>query len=201
MNPKEQRDAFLEGIYRQHYKKLENMCLQYVGYAGEYRGIVDESVQDAFLQAVKDYEILRDYSPSRLDAWLTDTCMHRLTTALRTYRRRKKRRIYVPDDTELRLSAEQINDAIDAFLEQTHKRECIERLTAALNSREREILDKHLRQGLPFKEIAKQERTTVGAVKGVLARLRAKAKKAAAENPQDFFIIFVSILQLMRFIK
>lgn len=200
VNTNDQREAFLEDIYQQYSTKLEKLCLQYVSYREEYRGIVDESVQEAFLQAVKDYDKLCGFSRPRIEGWLTITCMNRLTTALRTDRRRKKRSVYITGETELHISAELIRQAMEEFLERMHDNESTERIIAVLNNRERIILDKHIRQRMSFNEIAAQEHTSASAVKGVLARLRKKARKIVADNPQDFIIIFVSILHLVRFI-
>ena len=47
--------------------KLENYCLHYVGYQAEYMGLIGESIQNTFLQAVIDYEKLSGYKPSHID--------------------------------------------------------------------------------------------------------------------------------------
>lgn len=87
------------------------------------------------------------------------------------------------------------------FLSKITNREIIDRLFAVFNDSERRILNAHIIEELSFEDIAAREHTTVGAVKAVLARLRAKAKKAAKENSQDFFVVIVSIMYLVRFME
>ena len=201
MNKDEKRNLFLNDIYQKNARKLENYCLRYVGYQAEYRGLVDESIQNTFLQAVKDYDKLIGYTPSHIDAWLMNVCHKRFTTALKTYRRRHARTKPLIDDTTLYLSPEQVLDATDVFLSKITNREIIDRLFAVFNDRERRILNAHIIEELSFEDIAAREHTTVGAVKAVLARLRAKAKKAAKENSQDFFVVIVSIMYLVCFME
>ncbi len=69
-------------------KKLERICLRYVNYQPEYREIAANSVQKTFLKALEEYGKLKD--ASYIEPWLYQTCMHRFTTALKTYRRRMK---------------------------------------------------------------------------------------------------------------
>lgn len=201
MDTKDQRDVFLDSIYRRYALKLENFCLQFVGYAEEYRGIVDESVQNTFLQAVRKYEELYGYTDSHIEAWLMDVCRKRLTTALRTYRRRRKRLIYISAEEKLYLPADRTVDIANDFLSKQSSQLILERLLSTFNARERKILEDRLLKNESFETIAKRENTSVGAIKAVLARLRSKAKKAVANNPQDFFIFFVSFLLLTRFKK
>lgn len=58
------RDTFLEIIYQRNHSKLEKYCLHYVNCNPEYQGIINDSIQEAMLQAVKDYEKLRTYPDS-----------------------------------------------------------------------------------------------------------------------------------------
>lgn len=87
------RDVFLEQTYMRYAHKLENMCLCYVHYQEEYRHLVDDSIQKTFESATRQYKDLQNHP--YLEGWLCQTCMNRLTTALRTYRRRKIGRAHV----------------------------------------------------------------------------------------------------------
>ena len=86
-----QKEEFFELIYAQYAKKLERICLRYVNYQPEYREIAADSVQKTFLKALEEYDKLKD--ASYIEPWLYQTCMHRFTTALKTYRRRMLLRI------------------------------------------------------------------------------------------------------------
>lgn len=109
----ESRDDFLERIYILYARKLENMCLNYVNYQENYRDIVDDSIQKTFETATRQNKdlLVNPY----LEGWLCQTCMNRLTTALRTYRRRMKRQTSL-DDANFTLPPEQIQNAVDEIV-------------------------------------------------------------------------------------
>ena len=54
---------------------------------------------------------------------------------------------------------------------------------------------------LSLSEIARQEQISVGAAKSILARARAKVRRIREECPHDFFVIFVSFLHVVYFMK
>lgn len=82
-------EHFFEELYFRYAIKLERMCYKYVSYQNEYTSIIEESIQETFLQAIKQYHKLQSYSPSHLEAWLVETCWNRLKPAVKKYRRRK----------------------------------------------------------------------------------------------------------------
>lgn len=90
-----QKEEFFELIYAQYAKKLERICLRYVNYQPEYREIAADSVQKTFLKALEEYDKLKD--ASYIEPWLYQTCMHRFTTALKTYRRRMKHHVLIDE--------------------------------------------------------------------------------------------------------
>ena len=192
------REDFLERIYVLYAHKLENMCLNYVHYQDVYRDIVDDSIQKTFETATRQYKELQN-NPY-LEGWLCQTCMNRLTTALRTYRRRMKRQMSLDDDINFTLPPEQIRDAMDEIVNRISNKELLDRILQALNDRERDIVQRHFVLGESVNEIADAEHTTVGAVKAIIARIRAKARKIGGHKIILVFCI-VSFQQLMRFRK
>lgn len=193
------RDDFLTDIYTRYAHQLENFCHQYVHYQSEYRELIDDCIQRTFESAIKEYEKLSRCSC--VQAWLFKACFNRLTTALRTYRRRKKRQTSLDDEVSFVLPQEAIIASIDEFVNRLSNKELIERIMTALNDREREVVQRHLIQGESLEDLAKEKNTTPGAMKAVLARIRSKARKIAGKNLQVFFIIFVSFLQIVRIKK
>ncbi len=193
------RDDFLEQTYVRYAHKLENMCLCYVHYQEVYRDLVDDSIQKTFEIATRQYKELQN-NPY-LEGWLCQTCMNRLTTALKTYRRRMNRQSSLDDEASFTVPPEQIRDAVDDIVNRLSNQELIDRIMAALSAREREVVQRHLVQGESLVDIAKEKNTSVGAVKAVLARIRAKARKIGGRNMQFFFTVFVSFLQFVRLKK
>jgi len=201
MRTSDDKELFFVKCYGLYARKLENMCLKYVGYQDEYRCIIDESIQETFLQAVKNYDNLNGFTPSHLEGWLVQTCWNRFRPEVKKYRHRKKRHAVLPDKGEPYLSPEQLQIILERYFETLHNQEFIDKLLHILNERERDAVDRYFLQGLSLDEMAKQDETSVGAVKGVLARAKAKLKKAAKKNFQNFFIFFVSFLLVMHFMK
>lgn len=123
-----QKEEFFELIYAQYAKKLERICLRYVNYQPEYREIAADSVQKTFLKALEEYDKLKD--ASYIEPWLYQTCMHRFTTALKTYRRRMKHHVLIDEKMENVLSTERTITTIDALYYSFSKhiqktRECV----------------------------------------------------------------------------
>ena len=146
---KEEKEAFIESLYLQYAGKLERASLNYVRHRGEYRDLVDDSIQKTFLKAYEEYDTLKD--APYIEAWLFKVCRYRLMTALNTYRRRQKRHVPLEDD-------------------------------AALNEREKGLVQAHFVDGVSCEELAKRQNTTIGAIRTALARLRKKARRLAEDE-------------------
>lgn len=172
---KEEKEAFIESLYLQYAGKLERACLNYVRHRGEYRDLVDDSIQKTFLKAYEAYDTLKD--APYIEAWLFKTCRYRLLTALNTYRRRQKR--HVPLEDEETLTQAQLMTAIDALPEKIGSRETLERILDALSEREKGLVQEHFVNGASFEELAERRNTTIGAIRTALARLRKKARRLA----------------------
>lgn len=149
--------------------------------------------------AVKNYKALSTYTDAHTDAWLMNACRNRLTTALRTYYRRKSWHAYSLNEN-ISLPTGQIVGIMHEFFDQLHNHECAERIVAALNERERRIVGMRFQENMSFKEIAEQEHSTVAAIKAVLARLFMKIRKMASKNHCKFFTFTVLTLFFIRFI-
>lgn len=199
MHMNESKEAFLEDIYCRYAHKLENICLQYTSYRPEYRDIVDDSIQKTFETATRQYKELQ-HSPY-LEGWLCKTCMNRLRTELQTYRRRKKRQISFEAIENFQLSSDQLQQAVDDAINRINNRDLIQRIFSALNKREHDIAFRYFIQGESVSEIAQLNHVSIGAVKAVIARFRANARKIANENFYLFIIYSVSFSTLMRLKK
>ena len=175
---KEEKEAFIESLYLQYAGKLERASLNYVRHRGEYRDLVDDSIQKTFLKAYEEYDALKD--APYIEAWLFKVCRYRLMTALNTYRRRQKRHVPLEDDAAL--TERELMTAIDALPDAIGNRETLERILDALSEREKGLVRERFVNGASFEEMAQRERTTVGAIRAALARLRKKARRLAEDE-------------------
>ena len=173
-----EKEAFIEWLYTQYAVKLERASLNWVQHRPEYRDMVDDSIQKTFLKACEEYDRLKD--APYIEAWLFKTCRHRLLTEINTYRRRQKRHVALDGGTSV--SDERLMTAIDALPEQIGNRETLERILDALSEREKGLVRERFVNGASFEEMAQKEKTTVGAIRSALARLRKKARRLAGDE-------------------
>ena len=172
---KNQKEEFFELIYAQYAKKLERICLRYVNYQPEYREIAADSVQKTFLKALEEYDRLKDVS--YIEPWLYQTCMHRFTTALKTYRRRMKHHVVIDEKMENVLSSERTITTIDALLDKESNLELLNRVFDAFTDRERSIAQDYFVSEMTAEEVANRNQTSIGAIKAIVFKMRTKAKK------------------------
>lgn len=185
MNANDAFEAFFEEAQRKYLREMERLCFAYAGYREEYRSLVDESIQETFVAAVKEYELIKD-SPY-LEGWFLKTCFHRFSTALRKERRRGKRRQGSLDDPDAALSWEDGGASLDAWWDRQEKTRELNRLVAALNRRETEIFRAYFQEEKTMEEIAARKGVSLSAVKSLLYRLRKKLR-ALREEPLDLFL-------------
>lgn len=191
---KNQKEEFFELIYAQYAKKLERICLRYVNYQPEYREIAADSVQKTFLKALEEYGKLKD--ASYIEPWLYQTCMHRFTTALKTYRRQMKHHVVIDEKMENVLSSERTITTIDALLDKESNLELLNRVFDAFTDRERSIAQDYFVSEMTAEEVANRNQTSIRAIKAIVFRMRTKAKKIAKENP-NFLLIAPYLLILL----
>ena len=87
--------------------------------------------------------------------------MNRLTTALRTYRRRMKKQMSLDDELNFTLPPEQISNAADEIINRMSNKELLDNILQALNDRERDIVQRHFVLGESVNEIAAAEQRRV----------------------------------------
>ena len=173
-----EKEAFIESLYAKYAVKLERASLNAVQHRPEYRDMVDDSIQKTFLKACEAYDQLKD--APYVEAWLFKTCRHRLMTELNTYRRRQKRHVAL--DGETVVSDERLMTAIDALPEKIGNQETLDRILDTLSEREKGLVRDRFVNGASFEEMARKEKTTVGAIRAALARLREKARRLAEDE-------------------
>lgn len=193
------KDDFLTNIYISYAHRLERFCLQYIHYQAEYRDLIDDCIQKTFELATREYEELS--VSSHVEAWLFKTCLNRLTSSLKTYRRRNKRQSSLDTEVSFSLPQEEICAAIDEMANHLSNQELLTKIMAALNEREREVVQRHLILGESFSEIARGKGTSIGAIKALLARSRSKARKIRDKNMLLSLTFFVSFWYIMRLFK
>jgi RNA polymerase sigma-70 factor (ECF subfamily) len=158
------------------------------------RGKVDPSdlVQEAFLEAHRDFAAFHGSTPAELRAWLRRVLAHNLANQVRRYRRTRRRDLRL--ERELAAELEQSSQALERGLaaagaspsQQAADREQAVRLADALERLPddyREVLLLRHFEGLSFPDVARRLGRTVDGVKNVWARALARLRPLMEESP------------------
>lgn len=175
MQKRNEKEVFFEEIYTKYARKLERICLRYVNYDDEYRDIIDDCIQETFICADQNYSEIKIHPA--IEGWLIKTCMHRLTTAIKKYRRRKTFHLYSFDEEKAPEPQEMISTIEQWIGEETNK-ENINKILELLNIREGQVFSELFIENRELQEIAEKHGDTLSAEKSVLARIRRKIKKS-----------------------
>lgn len=94
------------------------------------------------------------------------------------------------------LSTERTITTIDALLDKESNLELLNRVFDAFTDRERSIAQDYFISEMTAEEVANRNKTSIGAIKAIIFRIRTKAKKIAKDNP-NFFLIMPYLLILL----
>ncbi len=173
MQADDQREGFITQLYENSYDMLEKMCYRHLHYNAQFADLISDCVQETFMAAHRHYASLRDHPNP--EGWLVKTCQNRLKDGLRREKSRGQHRAYSMDATQEPTLADALS-AIDAWESRQHSEETLQQLTSLLTQREQRVMEGYFKESLPMGEVARQEQTTVGAVKSLIHRIRQKAR-------------------------
>lgn len=174
MQDADQREVFITRLYEACFDMLEKMCYRHLNYNPLYADLVADCVQETFMAAHRHYARLRDHPNP--EGWLVKTCQNRLKDGLRREKRGAERRAFSMDQSEEPTLADALS-AIDAWESRQHSEETLARLSALLSEREKRVMEGYFKESLPMGEVARQEETSVSAVKSLIHRIRQKARE------------------------
>lgn len=153
--------AAVEGLVQAFLPRVYGLCLRMT----KSRELADEASQEAFVRVLKSLPKLRD--PARLDSWV-------LTIAANTARKLlAKRGRDRPLDHEPQAIVATQDDHAEA------KSKAIDLAVNGLKSEERELFLLHTVEGFRLKQLAKDNDTTVSAMKARVHRIRTKVRVGA----------------------
>lgn len=195
----DKREAFFTEVHEKYHKRLERICLAYVEYNEEFRSLIDESIQETYLTAIKQYKHLKDND--NLEGWIVTTCYNRFTTAVRKYRRHKAHHSFSMDDEEKAPQLADTANAVESWWKQEASGDQIKRILDALNEREARVFHEYFEQQHSLTDVAQSQNTTVSAIKSILVRIRRKARDVKDTNFLFFLLTVASFSMFARFIK
>lgn len=185
------REAFINALYNEHHRTLTRACQRQLGRVSNGGDLVDECVQDVFVQAYRSYDTLLEHP--NVPGWLFRTLHNRVLSALRQRKRREKAIALHIDEKEADLPAPV--DLLDQWMDREDTRQALERIIGTLTDKEKLIFDDYFLRDMKMRDIAGKQKTTIGAVKAIIFRIRAKAGR-----PKDvlFFLAFAYLCDLVR---
>ena len=166
----EERERFVEALYRTYAPRLRRFCQQFVGYRSEYDDAVEECIQDVFVSAYRCYEELKVHP--NVQAWLYKTCQYRMQDKIRQLRRH-----YARTAGEDALAVQSSPENMERGVEKSSVMETFARFLDSLNAREQTLLKKRYLHGESIREISTAMEMNENTVKVTLMRLRRRAQK------------------------
>ena len=165
----QQREAFLDRLYREYYRTLFNRCFAVFDYQPEFRQLAEDCVQETFVRALKEADTLTAHSEPLF--WLLTTSAHIAMSERRKLRRRRQIAAPVSPDQE---DPADPQDAIADWIAADELLDTKERLMAGLTPQERQVYRAVYEEGLAARETAERIGTTEGGVYSALRRIRKK---------------------------
>ena len=185
-------DQFIEELYRNYYEELHRYCAMQFHYASAYMSDVDDIVQDVFIKAYRNRKELLAHENKM--GWLCITCRNMCRSIIRRDLRRKEiTGVAVPLE-DCNDYAQRLDD-IMRWVEQQEDREVLDALKQTLTETEVRVYKAYYEEGQSDHETAETLGMTRVAVRGVLQRIRNKAKK------HDFLTILCFIHPIVEVLR
>lgn len=167
-------DQCIEELYRNYYDKLHRYCAMQFHFAPAYMPVVDDIVQEVFIKAYRNRQELLAHDNKM--GWLCITCRNMCRSIVRRDLRRKEiTGVAVPLE-DCNDYAQRLDD-IMRWVEQQEDREVLDALKQTLTNTEARVYKAYYEDSQSDQEIADTLGMTRVAVRGVLQRIRNKAKK------------------------
>lgn len=185
-------DQFIEELYRNYYEELHRYCAMQFHFAPAYMPTVDDIVQEVFIKAYRNRKELLTHDSKM--GWLCITCRNMCRSIVRRDLRRKEL-------TGVAVPLEDCNDYVQRlddimrWVEQQEDREVLDALKQTLTDTEARVYRAYYEAGQSDQEAADHLGMTRVAVRGVLQRIRNKAKK------HDFLTILCFIHPIVEVLR
>lgn len=184
MNRDQQRDEFIESLYREYYADLKRYSYHYFRHDSKFTPYIEDCIQETFAKATANYENLKMHK--NIIGWLVKTCGNELCECLRKHTRHRKH-----FEGQIRIDAESASsdlDDLERWIRQHDAAAEIQKIYQALTPLEQTVFSAYYVNNQSLKETAAEHGMTENAVHCSAKRIRQKAKKIASE---DLIIIFL----------
>lgn len=166
-------NAQLSDLFAEYHDALERYCKRLVHYDPKFYTLAEDSVQIAFLTAIKHPESFNN-SPNQY-GWLAICCKNYIMSKLRQQKRRAEI-VGIQISFEECENVEDPTDAIIRWVDASASQEYINSIYDSLSSSEKKIFEDYYLRDCSLQETATRNGVTDGSVRGAVLRIRKKAK-------------------------
>lgn len=187
----EERDNLLEQLYIQYYDAVYLRCLSLIQYNPRYYPLVEDCVQEAFLQAVVDYDDYKDYQNPI--GWIVRVAQNKVKSKFRDEIRHAK--VISPLLNE---QQEDMTFSVMSLDQELSRRETIEfvvRVYSQLSDLEKKVFVAYFLNDMGQKETADETGLTENSVRAAVRRIRNRARAMKTSN--FLFILGVFLASLV----
>ncbi len=187
----QERNTRLEFLYRKYYDVVYRHCLPLVDYDCSYYPLVEDCVQDAFLQAVEDYEEYKDYQNPI--GWIIHVAQNKVKSQYRDELRHNNA-ISSFHQTESVDTAFSIESVDTSFIRQ-ESIEMITNIYQSLSEQEKKVFIAYFLNDMSQKETSVATNLSQNSVRAAIGRIR---KRARHLKHKELFLFVIACLFLSK---
>lgn len=173
-----ERNALLEQLYIQYYDVVYRQCLPIVSFNPRYYLLVEDCVQEAFLQAVIDYDEYKDYKNPI--GWIIRVAQNKVKSKHRDELRHAK--VISPlqpgQSEDMAFSV----DAVEKDLARCEVIENIVRIYHMLTDHEKTVFIAYFLNDMSLKETSEETGLTENSIRAAVKRIRKRARSTKEKN-------------------
>lgn len=175
MSYENQRNSAIHHLYEEQYGYLVIRCQRFVGaYDQELQSQIEDVVQEAFFQAIVEYEAFRKH-PNQVGG-LVEVCKNKLRNMRHVQQTRAKKHGFSMDD-ENSPQIRDDRDEVTGIVELDAHKQLLHRIQSTLSEEEQVMFTTYFLRELSTQETAEATGRTVSSVKSLVFRIRKKIKK------------------------
>lgn len=181
-----ERDILLEQLYMKYYDAVYRQCLSLVKYNPAYYPLVEDCIQDAFLQAVEDYAEYKNYKNPI--GWIIRVAQNKVKSKYRDELRHSK--VISPLDQAEGADVAFSVDSIESFTDRQETIETIAKIYHMLSEQEKEVFIAYFLKDMGQKETSSATGLSENSVRATIRRIRKRARLSKFVNFLHFLGAF-----------
>lgn len=175
-------------LHQEYFDKLVMWCICYVNNDPDLRHHAEDWVQEAFYRAIKDRRKFIPH-PNKY-GWFVCTCKHIADNAMQRKGVRNRRTAFHIDAPDAPSVADTLS-RLDAWLDKEESDDIIVRVLSTLTPMQHEIFQEVIVAEEKAEVVANRKGKPLSAIKGIIRKIRKKARKIRDMNQMNYFFLLV----------